>query len=304
MISFSTCWNSNRHTEGTSVINEIRGMGFDSIEVSHGLKVSLLPGIQDAINTGTIKVSGVHNFCPSPVEVLIDAPDCYEFTSHRAYDRKRALDLTLTTLENASSLGAQYAVIHMGRVPMRRLTPRLEKLQMHGMGNSRKYVKTKLKLINKRKAIAKLYLERATDALEAVAEKAAHVGVVVAVESRSAFEDIPNEEEMILLMEQFSSTPWIGYWHDFGHVQRKHNLGLLDHEQWLSRISPHLVGCHLHDVRWPARDHRVPFTGLIDYDTLMPYIGNDKPIVWELSPSCKKSDIKEALPKWISRFGP
>ena len=303
MISFSTCWNSNRHTEGRSVINEIRGMGFDSIEVSHGLQVSLLPGIQEALHDGTINISGVHNFCPSPVEVLIDAPDCYEFTSHRSYDRKRALDLTLTTLENASSLGAKYAVIHMGSVPMSRMTPRLEKLQKHGLGDSRKYVKTKLRMIKKRRAIASRYVDRAASALERVAEKAAEVGVVVAVESRSSFEDVPNEEEMVILMEQFASTPWVGYWHDFGHVQRKHNLGLLDHEQWLSKISPYLVGCHVHDVQWPARDHRVPFSGLIDYDKLMPYIGTDKHIVWELSPSCKKSHIKKALPKWISLFG-
>ena len=155
MISFSTCWNSNRHTEGASVINEIIGMGFGSIELSHGLKISLLPDIHDALEKGIIEVSGVHNFYPSPVEIMIDAPDCYEFTSHRAYDRKRALDLTLKTLENAASIGAHYAVIHMGRVPMRKLTPCLEMLQANGLGNSRKYVKTKLKLIRRRQAAAK-----------------------------------------------------------------------------------------------------------------------------------------------------
>ncbi len=128
MIAFSTCWNSNRHTDGASVINEIIGLGFDSIEVSHGLKVSLLPGIQDAVHQGKVDVVGVHNFCPSPVEVMIDAPDCYEFTSHRSYDRKRSLDLTLTTLEHAASLGAKYAVIHMGSAPMKKVTPRLEEL--------------------------------------------------------------------------------------------------------------------------------------------------------------------------------
>ena len=303
MIAFSTCWNSNRHTDGLSAIEEIQRIGFDAIEISHGLKVSLLPGIQQAIKEEKIKVFGLHNFCPSPVEVMIDAPDCYEFTSHRAFDRKRSLDLTLTTLENAASLGAQYVVVHMGSIPMKRLSPLLEKLQKDGRGASRKYVKTKLNLIRKRKSKASFYLDRATEALSLIEKRASELGVSVGVESRSAYEDLPNEEEMLSLMEQFSSSKWVGYWHDFGHVQRKHNLGLLDHEQWLAKISPHLIGCHLHDVEWPVRDHRVPFSGLIDYDKLMPYIGSNKPIVWELSPSCKKSDIKKALPKWISRFG-
>ena len=303
MIAFSTCWNSNRHTDGLSAIDEIRRIGFDTIEVSHGLKVSLLPGIQQAVKDQKIRVVGLHNFCPSPVEVMIDAPDCYEFTSHRPFDRKRALDLTMTTLENAASLGAEYVVVHMGSVPMKRLSIRLEQLQLQGQGSTRKYVKTKLALIRKRQSIAKRYFDRAIEALNSIEKKAAELGVIVGVESRSAYEDLPNEEEMLSLMEQFSSSKWVGYWHDFGHVQRKHNLGLLDHEQWLSKIAPHLVGCHLHDVQWPARDHRVPFRGLIDYEKLMPYVGDKKHMVWELSPSCKKSHIKKALPKWISRFG-
>ena len=66
--------------------------------------------------------------------------------------------------------------------------------------------------------------------LEKIAARAEEVGVLVAVESRSAFEDMPNEDEMVMLMEEFKDNPWVGYWHDFGHVQRKHNLGLLDHE--------------------------------------------------------------------------
>jgi DNA-binding transcriptional LysR family regulator len=32
----------------------------------------------------------------------------------------------------------------------------------------------------------------------------------------------------------------VGYWHDFGHAQIKHNLGLLNHAQWLA------VGVHTH----------------------------------------------------------
>ncbi len=285
------------------MIDEIVGMGFDTVEVSHGLNVSLIPGIQQAYLDGRVKVSGVHNFCPSPVEVMIDAPDCYEFTSHRPYERKRALDLTFKTLETAASFGASYVVLHMGSVPMRRISPELEGMLDAGEGDGRKYVKAKIKLVKKREKLAPLYHQRAGEALAAIAEVAEEVGVPVAVESRSAFEDVPNEVEMLSLMEEFADNEWVGYWHDFGHVQRKHNLGLLDHEEWLSAMSPHLIGCHLHDVEWPARDHRVPLSGEIDFDRLMPHVGAGKPVVWELSPTRKKSDIKKALPQWIERYG-
>ena len=31
-------------------------------------------------------------------------------------------------------------------------------------------------------------------------------------------------------------------------------LSLLDHHQWLSSMTPWLIGCHLHDVIWPERE--------------------------------------------------
>ena len=49
----------------------------------------------------------------------------------------------------------------------------------------------------------------------------------VAVESRSSYEQVPSEREMLRILDDFPA-PWVGYWHDFGHVQLKANLGLLE----------------------------------------------------------------------------
>ena len=123
------------------MVAEIVEMGFDTIEISHGLKVSLLPGIKKAFQNGQIKVSGLHNFCPSPVELMLDAPDAYEFTSHRAFERERAMSLTLRTLEFAAQFQASYVVLHMGSVPIRKFTDRLEAMLSAGQLNSREYVR-------------------------------------------------------------------------------------------------------------------------------------------------------------------
>jgi sugar phosphate isomerase/epimerase len=304
MLSFSTCWNSQRHSEGEHVVDEIAAMGFDTIEISHGLKVSLLPGIQKAHREGRIKVSGLHNFCPSPVELMIDAPDAYEFTSHRPNERERAMALTLKTLEFAEQFRAGYVVLHLGSVPMGRFTARLEAMAAAGGLNSRAYVATKLRMIEAREKVSPLYLERATEALGRIAEKAKGVGVPVVVESRSHYEQVPIEREMVALMAAFADNPWVGYWHDFGHVQRKANLGLLDHEEYVRSVAPYWFGCHLHDVEWPDRDHRVPLTaGGVDFDRLMPLIPRDRPVVWEISSRRRKQTIVEALPRWRERFG-
>lgn len=279
-------------------------MGFDTIEISHGLKVSLLPGIQKAFKEGRIKVSGLHNFCPSPVELMIDAPDAYEFTSYRPHERERAMNLTLKTLEFAEQFEARYVVLHMGSVPMKKFTQPLEEMLKAGKLNTREFIKLKLKFIELREKKAPLYYQRALEALERIAEKAKEVGVPVAVESRSHYEQVPNEREMLALQEHFKDNPWVGYWHDFGHVQRKHDLGLLDHEQYLRRVRPYWIGCHLHDVEWPGKDHRVPLTaGGVDFDTLMPLVPPGTPVVWEISSRRRKQTIVEALPRWMEKFG-
>jgi sugar phosphate isomerase/epimerase len=160
----------------------------------------------------------------------------------------------------------------------------------------------KINFVKKREKIAPLYFSRAVDALEELAGKAEQLGVILAVESRSRYEDVPSEREMLHLQEHFKDNPWIGYWHDFGHVQLKHNLGLLDHSDWLKQISPHIIGAHIHDVEWPARDHRTPFTGTLDYKKLLPFFPQDCPIVWELSPSRDAEEIKQALQVWRQVF--
>ena len=43
MYSLSTCWNSHRHTDGRAMLREIRDLGFDYAELSHGIRISLLP---------------------------------------------------------------------------------------------------------------------------------------------------------------------------------------------------------------------------------------------------------------------
>jgi sugar phosphate isomerase/epimerase len=303
MIAFSTCWNSSRHNDGEEMIDEILELGFDTIEISHGLSIALLPGIKKAYEGGKFKVSGLHNFCPSPVEVMIDAPDCYEFTSHRSYDRKRALDLTLKTIEYAAELRASYVVLHLGSVPMNKMTKELTALVKQGNLNSPEFVELKLKTIKLREKSAPLYFNRAKEALAEIAKHAEKFKVPVAIESRSRYEDVPSEREMIELMTEYADNPWVGYWHDFGHVQLKHNLSLLDHEEWLETMAPHLIGCHLHDVHWPARDHRVPMTGTINYDPLVPLVGDDKYVVWELSPRRRTSQIEKQLPIWKETYG-
>ncbi|MBB80659.1 MAG: hypothetical protein CMN02_06650 [Roseibacillus sp.] len=305
MLAFSTCWNNSRHSDGEAMIAEILELGVRDIELSHGMTITKLPGIRSAFKGGAFRCCGVHNYFPSPTEVIIDAPDAYEFTSHRSFDRDRALKLTLKSLDLAAEFNAQYLVLHMGsvpRMPHPKWTGRLTQMVKEYPDAEKNHEKLRKKCVKKRTRVGQLYFQRALESLEVVAEKAAELKVKLAIESRSRYEDVPSEDEMVLLQEHFSENEWVGYWHDFGHVQLKHNLGLLEHETWLKNMQPYLIGSHVHDVVWPDRDHRVPFTGTLDYDCLLRMVSPQTPHVWELSPRRKTDEIRLALQCWKEKF--
>lgn len=299
IVSLSTCWNSHRHTEGRELALEARELGFEWIEVSHGTKISLLPGLLDAVNAGEIKVSSLHNFCPPPVEVTMDAPDVYEFTSDKAWERQRAISLTKKTIEMAPRFGTDRVVIHLGSSRVKSITTELEAMAIAGKLYSRDYSELKLKLVEQREKASALALDRVHAALKELIPVCEKEGVRLGMETRSHYEQIPNQREMLKLLEEYKDCPWIGAWHDFGHVQRQANLALLDHQLYLSQIAPHLIGCHVHDVQWPKKDHRAPLsTGGVALRELVALVPAQVPLIWELSPGNRRQDVREAIQRW------
>src|SRR5437660_459307 len=130
MYSFSTCWNSHRHTDGRAMLREIRDLGFEYAELSHGTRISLLPGIIEAVDAGEIKISSLHNFCPLPMGVNNSAPNLYQFSAERPRERELAERYTLKTLEMAARLNGPVVVLHLGSIEIRNYTDRL--LEMVG----------------------------------------------------------------------------------------------------------------------------------------------------------------------------
>lgn len=299
ILSLSTCWNSHRHTEGRALALEARELGFEWIEVSHGTKISLLPGLLDAVKAGEIKVSSLHNFCPPPVEVTMDAPDVYEFTSDKLWERQRAISLTKKTIEMAPRFGTDRVVIHLGSARLRSFTNKLEAMAVGGQLYSRDYSDLKLKLVAQRDQASAVALDRVRAALKELLPVCEKEGVRLGMETRSHYEQIPSQREMLLLLEEYKECPWIGSWHDFGHVQRQANLALLDHALYLSQIAPRLIGCHVHDVQWPMKDHRAPLsTGGVALPELMALVPAGVPLIWELSPGNRRQDVKNAIERW------
>lgn len=279
-------------------------MGFEWLEISHGTPVTLLPGLLQAAEKGMIKVSSLHAPCPAAIEVKGDAPDAYELTSPREEMRRRAISLTVATLEMAAKFGVGRVVVHLGRVAMPKTTARLEALALAGDLHGRTYVDEKLKAVTLRAKAASQAMAWVDEALQALLPHCEKHQVKLGIETRSHFEQVPSVAEMNGLLTKFSDCPWIGAWHDFGHVQRQANLGFLNHAEFLGQIASHLIGCHVHDVLWPHRDHQIPLRfGGVDFDALLPLVPKDVPLIWELSPRQKRLEIMAAREQWLERFG-
>lgn len=302
MISFSTCWNSGRHTAGDEMLREIKDLGFNRIELGHGIRISLMPGIQKMFDAGEVQFTSLHNFCPLPVEITRASPDCYKFSAAYSKERARAINQTFQTIDFAERLGAPFVVLHCGEVEMNPITDELIVLAKRGEIFSREYVRKKLKAVQTREAAAPPYLERVKDSLRQIAEYAAKKNIRLGVEGRRGYEEIPSERELPTLLDELNS-PQLGYWHDMGHIQIKENLGFLDHWEWLRTIGPRALGCHLQDCIWPAQDHQPPFAGMVDLEKLVPLLPANCLFVWEMSPRKTPEEIRRSVALWKERFG-
>src|SRR5271170_7283490 len=160
MYSLSTCWNSSRHTDGRAMLREIRDLGFDYAELSHGIRLSLMPGILEAVDAGEIKISTLHNFCPLPVGVTHSSPNLYEFSAERERDRDLAVRHTLKTFEFAVRVQAPLVVLHLGSMDLKDYTGKLGELLERGQRHTPKFQKFVAQAVARRNAAKEKFFAR------------------------------------------------------------------------------------------------------------------------------------------------
>ena len=276
------------------MLREIRSLGFAWAELSHGIRLSLLPGIIEAVEAGEIKISSLHNYCPLPMGVNHAAPNLFLFSSDDRRERESALKHTIKTIETAARLKAAAVVLHLGRIDIKEYTgPLLEMLQDEKR-DSAKYADlcaTAAQKLEKKKGAGMRYVN---ELLEHLIEVAEQHGVTLGVENRQALEELPLDGDIDLLLREHDRRA-VGYWHDCGHAQIKENLGFINHRQHLELLAPRLLGMHVHDVVFPGQDHRAPGSGTIDFAALKPLIKPEHIKVFELSPALTMDEVIQGV---------
>lgn len=302
MYSLSTCWNSNRHTDGRAMLREIRDLGFEYAELSHGVRISLLPGVLEAVDAGEIKISTLHNFCPLPIGVNHAAPNLFKFSSPDTRERENAFRHSLKTIETAARLKAPLVVLHMGCIDMKDYTDKLLQMVENGEKENPKYRRLCEEVESKREHKKEKYLEQSYAMLKRLIEEAEPRGIKLGVENREALEEIPLDSDFGFFFKEFN-TPTVRYWHDTGHAQIKENLGFIQHAMHVESLSERLGGFHIHDVLFPGQDHHPPGTGMIDFAALKPFVKPGHIKVFEFNPGVPVEELKKGVDYLQSIWG-
>jgi len=266
------------------MLREIRDLGFEYAELSHGIRVSLMPGIVEAVEAGEIKISTLHNFCPLPMGVTHAAPNLYEFSADNLRDQELALRHTLKTIDFASRVKAQLIVLHFGSMDLKDYQGKLEEMLARGEKNTPKYLKLAAEAAKKRETQKVKPFARAIATLKRFLPEVEKRNLRLGIECREALQELPVESDFPFLFYEVGS-PAVAYWHDLGHAQIKENLGFLNHAAHLASLADHLAGFHIHDVQFPTKDHCAPGTGMINYQALAHLVKPHHLKVFEFSPS-------------------
>lgn len=271
MLGISTCWWENSYTHGEEIINDAINFGLNAIELDYRITGRIYSQMKPRLNKD-IKVQSIHNYFPRPEERSKEKPsgDIFLLSSDDKEERSFAIEFSKRTIDHANNLGVAPVVLHLGRVEMQNPIEgfkKLFKLGKIGTEESKIFINDQKKI---RESKQQKNIDSVLFSLEKLNREAEKKGVVLCIENRYYFHEIPSFEEIGLIMKEFEGGS-IRYWHDLGHADVQSKLGILEKFDLLEAYSENLAGIHIHDVNG-LDDHFSPGFGDVDFTSLKGYL--------------------------------
>jgi sugar phosphate isomerase/epimerase len=284
------------------MVKEMVGLGFKRIELSHGVRLSLVPGILQALEEGIVEISSVHNFCPLPGSVQHAAPNLYQPSAMDGREQNLWHRYSIQTLDFALKVGADRIVMHSGRVSFFFFSAegRLDKwidaseISAHELTDSQAFLKRRDKAMRAIRRAAKKTIPRIRENYKNLLPEVEQRGLKLCLENREGMQEMPLDADHDDFLASLEAPEHAVYWHDVGHAQIKQQLGLLNHREHLEKMAPRLAGFHLHDVTESGRDHQVPGTGTIDFQMISEFVRPEHTLVLELNPRLTSEEVAAA----------
>lgn len=296
MFSFSTAWNADRLLDAESIVQEIAELGLQQIELNFSLTRDMVEAAHRAAQARRITISSLHNYCPIPEGLKREEalPDCYSLSALDEAERRRAVACTRITIDTAARVKARAVVLHTGRVEMPDRTRQLIGLAVQGQKEMPACRAILEAFIAERSSLCRPYFEQILRSLDELEGYARQNNILLGVENRFYFREIPSIEEYKEIFARFGQNTSIGYWHDVGHACVFERLGLLRADELLENFGHRLIGMHLHDVK-NLVDHQAPFEGDFDFTRLKKYLRPDTIKVLEIHRQASAAVVKKSV---------
>ena len=282
------------------MLKEMAELGFSHVELSHGIRITLVPGILKALDEGVIKVSSTHNFCPLPTGVLQAAPNLFEPSSLDAQEHDQWLRQTKRSLDFGQQVKARALVVHLGSVkfgwfnPVGKLEAYFERHTARPLSADVRYAALRDKVLKKLQARKTPYWNQVKASLDEIRAYAAERGVALGCENREDVGELPLDGEFEELLSGLAQPHTAGYWHDTGHAHIKEQLALLNHREHLEKNAARLIGFHLHDVNAAGKDHQPIGSGEIDFEMVSGFWKSHHLLTLEFGPRIPVEAVKDS----------
>jgi sugar phosphate isomerase/epimerase len=240
--------------------------GYTSVEPSHSTSTE---GLEQLIDTALLPLASLHAPTPRRREYLGRWNTDLNLASLDADERQAALVATYRTIDYARSCGASAVVVHLGGCGDRMLSAerQLRAIALDDPANNAKIAARRAEAESERTTLAQQHLPQAAKSLESLVDYASNAGIAIGLENRLHYHEIPRYDEVADLIASYPPEV-VGYWHDIGHAEVQHRLGLVDRHCWLDTNGPRTIGSHLHDVS-SIIDHRAPGEGDVDWQYIV-----------------------------------
>jgi len=279
------------------MLKEMAALGFEWAELSHGIRITLVPGILKAVEEGVIKISSCHNFCPLPTGITHAAPNLYVPSAKDGREREQWLRHSKRSVEFAAQVGAKKLVLHLGNLeffwlnPVRKIERYVDAHPDEDLTKDVAYQKLLGGVMSKLRAHKQLFWDNTRASIAELLPYATKNGVALALENREKLEELPLDDDYASYVESLPPELLAGYWHDTGHAHIKESLGVINHREHLAKNAPRAIGFHLHDVSADGHDHQAIGSGKVDFAMISEFWRPEHTLVLEFSPRLTVEEV-------------
>jgi HAD superfamily hydrolase (TIGR01549 family) len=292
--SLSTMWGKSNFPVLSDFFLAAGRLGFQKIELNHQVDSEML----GSVDLGKYQISSIHEPCPADIPIDTLKGRDWMISSQDEDCRQQGVEVVKRSIDLAVAFSVQTVVVHAGHVSLDMvLEKKLRRLFQADLAGSAEYQETKKLMMDRRLSLISPCLEKVVKSLKELLQYASRYGVLLGLENRYHYFDIPSPDEMSALLA-LAEPDRLGFIYDVGHAMVMDRLGFFPNDVWLKRFGDRISGIHLHDVIG-ITDHHAPGLGEVDFRMVARYLPNEAFRTIEVMSFNSPEQIKTGLRKLV-----